>query len=149
MRSAAAQYLQEVNKQITCPNSLKKPFLRQLKTEALCFCAEHDGADIHMLSGQFGTPEEVAGEFLAELSSRTVAHYSSKRKQILRFTIAVVLTAVIAFTFLGIQKYYLRQKLTEEEFVASITYEKESDSNQSWFLSQDTIFGSTGSVKKD
>lgn len=145
MRNAAAQYRVEVNKRLNCPNSLKKSFLRQLETEALCFCSEHKDADTDMLCARFGAPEEVAAEFAAELNKRTVEYYSSKRKQILRFTITVLLTAVIVLTFLWLQNNYLQQKLTEEDFVASITYEEAANGSESGSPSQDTIFSSNRS----
>ena len=120
-----------------------------MEAEALCYCSEHEDADTGMLCEQFGAPGEVAAEFAAELQKRTVEYYSSRRRQILRFTATVVLAAVIVLTFLGIQKFYLQQKLTEEEFVASITYEKETDGNRSGAPSRDTVFGSNSSTKND
>lgn len=144
MRSAASQYREEVNKRLTCPNALKRSFLRQLETEALCFCADHEDADVRMLSRQFGAPEEVADDFLAELNKQTVEHCSNKRRRILRFAMAVMLAAVIALTFLWAQKYFLQEKLAAEGFIASITYETKADSGVLEQPSRDTILGSNG-----
>ena len=144
MQSPAAKYRKEVNKRIACPRVLKKAFLQQLEMEALYFCSEHEDADVNMLYAQFGSPEEVADEFLSELNERTVEYYNSKSKRILRFTMAVLFAAAAVLTVLGVRKYNLQKKLTAEEFIASITYEKESDSDHFWFLPKDTIFSSNG-----
>lgn len=141
MASAAFQYCAQVNKHLTCPSSLKRPFLRQLWEETACFCEDADRADLQTLCEQFGSPAEVAEEFLSELGQQTVERCVTRRKKILCATLAIVAAALIAAGALGIQSRQLQQKLSEEEFIASITYNDESDGSFFRFPFQDTIFG--------
>lgn len=147
MARAATQYCKEVNKQLACPGSLKRPFLRQLQAETVCFCEDHNNADLQALCSRFGSPEEVAEEFLAELRERTVERCVNRRKKVLLVTLAIIVAAIIAVGTLGMQNQHLQQKLTDEEFVASITYDEDSG-RRFWFPFQDTIFGHNENLKE-
>lgn len=142
MKNAAAQYLREVNKQLRCPNSIKKEFLHQLENEMQFFCSDHNGADFATLSEQFGPPDEMAEEFLSQLGEQAVLRCSRTRRKLQVLTIGVILTAVAFAVLIGVQITSLQQQLPEGEFIAAITYEEASDSGTPWLPSQGTIFGS-------
>lgn len=143
MASAASSYCAQVNKLLTCPGSVKRPFLRQLRDEVSFYCEEQREQDIQSLYTQFGTPEAVAEEFLAELSPKTVAKCADRRQKALAATIAVVVIAAIAVGVLGLQNQQMQQKLDAKDFIASIIYKEDIEEKQ--FLSpfQDIIFWNT------
>lgn len=143
MITAAAQYLREANKHLPCPNSIKKPFLRQLEDELSIFCADHAGADTATLSEHFGSPEEVAEAFLSELGEQAVHRYNRTRKRLLLLTLGVILCTVFFAVVITVQTTTLRQQLPKGEFVASIAYEAESGRN----TSRDTIYDNIESPK--
>lgn len=122
MIGAAAQYLKEVNKNIICPVSLKKPFLQQLETEAQYFCEDHRDTSMEMLSGQFGTPEDVAEMFLTELGSRTLEHYKQRQRILCQIMAAVLLVSLAAAAFVVYDAYVMQQRLDDNKYVDSITY---------------------------
>lgn len=141
MNKSVKQYLKKINKQIHCPSSMKRTFLCQLEDEIFCFYADHDDVDIVTLSQDFGTPEVVAEEFLSNLSEQTISCCTKTRKRLLYLTLGMTLTAIIFVTILGVRTASLRQKMADEEFIASITYEKEPDDDTFWLPFWHMIFG--------
>lgn len=141
MHNAAGQYLRKVKQQLLCPNSMKKPFLRQLEAELSFFCADHADADLDLLSQQFGSPGEVAEDFLTELGELAVSRYTRSRRRLLYLTLGVVLSAVIFSVILSIRTSALRQTLPEGEFVASIIYETGDARGAFCPPPQDAVFG--------
>lgn len=126
MSKAAKQYLREVDKQIICPSSAKKAFLRQLENEVY-FYSKDSEVSLAMLYAQFGFPEEVAREFLSEMGVRTTDRYNRIQKK-LKYLIVGALAAAILFTaMIGVRTNLLRQQLPSTEVVASISYETEKD----------------------
>lgn len=127
MSKAPKQYLREVDKELVCPGSAKKAFLRQFKNEVFFFCSKHSEVSLDMLYTQFGLPEEVAYAFLSEMGIQTTDRCSRTQKR-LRYLIAGALTVTILFTaIIGVRTKRLRQRLPSEELVASISYETEDD----------------------
>lgn len=124
MQPAVKQYLKEVDKRISCPSSLKRNFLHQLRSELECLA---DGADtdLTLLAEEFGPPEELAEEFLSELGSRAAARYLKTRRRLLTLVLAVAVMALTALLGLGMREYRLQKKFAEEAFYATINYAPE------------------------
>ncbi|MBQ8637584.1 MAG: hypothetical protein IJ468_00280 [Lachnospiraceae bacterium] len=131
MSRTAAHYLHLVKKQLTCPRSIKKEFLRQLESEVLCFCASHSDADVSMLFEQFGEPGEIAEDFLAELGNLTVNRCTRTSRQLLSLTLGILLASGIFLAAIDMQTDFLQNKLPKESLIASITFEAESCSSHS------------------
>ena len=108
MNKFIKQYLRKVNKQIHCPSSMKRTFLRQLEDEIFCIYADHDDVDPAMLSQHFGPPEEVAEAFLSNLSAQAVSCCTRTRKRLLYLAFGMTLTAIILVTILGVRTASLR-----------------------------------------
>lgn len=142
MRSAAMQYIQEVNRQLLCPRSIKKPFLCQLEKEVSCFCADHPDTTTEALIQAFGLPEEVVEEFLSELGGQTARRCANIRRQLFALAVGVILIASTLAAIIDSRTDTLRQTLPSEKIVASITYCEESENSSSYFPAQDTIFDS-------
>ena len=147
MENAASGYCAQVNQYLRCPGSMKRTFLRQLRSEIGFYLDEHGKQDLQSLYAAFGTPEEVAEEFLAELSPIAVAKCTRKQKKILAATVIVVVLAVMAAGILGLQSRAMRQKLDGDGFVASVTYKEDIEKKPLWALWQETVFGHTDIVE--
>ena len=130
MDRAAAQYIRQVRKYLVCPASLKNPFIRQLKADVRDYCDDNPRADFSVLSIQFGSPTDVSEEFLSTLSTQAVARCNSRQKRVLRLTVMVFLSALLLMAVLVIRDYRLQQKLYDDDFLATITYSKDSGAGQ-------------------
>jgi len=135
------QYIEEINSLIICPSSVKKSFLEQMKTEAFCFCSDHCDTNVDMLSLQFGSPEEVAEEFMLECGPVAVNRSVNVWKQVMRLVTTVILVVIVFTVCLGMRAFFLRQALLDKVIIASITYD-ESSNDYSWFSAQNMIFDS-------
>ena len=146
MASAASSYCVQVNKCLTCPGNMKRAFLRQLRSEIDFYCEEHGEPNVQSLYVAFGTPEEVAEEFLVELSTKTVNSCTAKRNKILIAALIVVVIAAMAVGALSLQSQAMQQKI-EDDFVASITYKEESENRPLWAAWQEAILGHTDRIE--
>ena len=126
MSTAASQYLREVKKRIHCSSSQRTEFLCQLEGEIIYYCEDHDNVDIVTLSNHFGTPEEVADDFLSELGINEVTKSNQIRKRLLHFVATIIILAIILFAAVEIHAYYIQQQFWDSYFIESITYESES-----------------------
>lgn len=146
MASAAVTYCAQVNKNLTCPSNIKRAFLRQLRSEIDFYCEEHGEPDVQNLYAAFGTPEEVAEEFLTESSTKTVSNCTDKRNKILIVALVVVVIAAMAVGALSLQSQAMQQKI-DEEFIASVTYKEEAENRPLWVAWQEIIFGHTDKIE--
>lgn len=147
MAKAAAAYCAQVNKYLTCPSSMKRPFLRQLKEEIDFYCEEHGEQEVQGLYAAFGTPETIAGEFLSELSTKTVASCTARRKRILAAALIVAVIAVMAAGILGLQSHTMQQKIDDDNFIASVIYKEEAQNRSLWSTWQEVVFGHTDKIE--
>lgn len=141
MSKAATLYLKKVNKQLKCPDSLKKDFMSQLEAEVLFYCDDHSDASEDQLRKQFGSPDDVAQEFLSEVGIRAVKQYNNSQRNLWSLIAGILFVVILFASVLGVRTQLLKQQLPNEEIVAAIIYETESD-GFSWFPLQDFIFGS-------
>lgn len=140
MRKAATLYLKKVNKQLKISNSLKKGFMSQLEDEVFFYCDDHNDASEDQLREQFGSPEDVAQEFLSEVWMQAVKRYKNSQWKLLCLIAGILFMLFLFAAVLGVRTQRLKQQLPNEEIVAAITYEEESD-GFSWFPLRDFIFG--------
>lgn len=146
MASAASSYCAQVNKNLTCPGSMKRSFLRQLRNEVDFYCEEHGKQEVQNLYAVFGTPEEVAEEFLTELSAKTVSNCTTKRHKILITALIVVVIAAMAVGALSLQSQAMQQKI-DEEFIAAVTFKEDAENRPLWVAWQEIIFGHTDKIE--
>lgn len=125
MNKAASQYLREVKKRIHCSRSLKTEFLFQLEDEVDFFCEDFDGVDFSILSERFGTPDDVAREFLTELGLEVVSSASRKRQHILYFAVSVIFLIAVFSAVVEIYTNYQQKQALDGYYVESITYEED------------------------
>ena len=125
MSKAASQYLREVKKRIHCSSSQKTEFLCQLEDEVFLYCEDHGNVDIDGLSERFGSPEEVANDFLSELGTSALNKANSIGRSILYLTSIFVIIGIILIATIEIYTFYEQQKMPDVYFNEAVTYEEE------------------------
>lgn len=116
-------YLEAVNKKLVCPRRIRKKFLSQLSadvTELAETCkSETTTAD---LEARFGTPEEVAVNYLHAAGFSEVRESLSSKRVV---AICVIIACIIAL--IGVFGYILFDNWRDEEIlngrVETVTYE--------------------------
>lgn len=123
VKSDADLYLEAVNKKLVCPRRIRKKFLSQLSadvTELAETCkSETTTAD---LEARFGTPEEVAVNYLHAAGFSEVRESLSSKRVVV---ICVIIACIIAL--IGVFGYILFDNWRDEEIlngrVETVTYE--------------------------
>lgn len=96
-----------------------------MEDEVDFFCEDFDGVDFTILSERFGTPDDVAREFLTELGLKAVNSASRKRQHILYFAVSVIFLIAVFSAVVVIYTNYRQQQALDGSFVESITYEED------------------------
>ena len=123
MSSAAKAYLRQIRSKIPCQRSLKAGFLRQLEDEVFLYCEDHAGTDILALHAHFGTPDDVAAEFLDVIGPAAARKGLWTRKRLAILVIAVVLTIATVFLVSEIREYWLLQEYLDSNNIEFVPYE--------------------------
>jgi len=90
------KYLRSVKKLLHCPRTQRNEFLRQLETNIYFFISESEVEDMEEVIKEFGSPEEIAQNFLDECNSKAVSRSIRFKQMTSRFITAIVLIAAIA-----------------------------------------------------
>lgn len=77
------------------------------------------------LTARFGTPEEVANNFLTELEPRVMWKYERIRRRVLYAVAAIVLIAVLLITAMETYTNIRQQQVLDIHYVESITYKSD------------------------
>ena len=120
MNQAAVRYLKAVKRKIHCSRSLKTEFLCQLEDEVCLYCDDHHDADFSSLAERFGTPEDVAKDFVSELGDSAVTWYAAVKERLSYLVAAIIILAIVG---IGIHTYIVQHALLDGAYVESITYE--------------------------
>lgn len=81
--------------------------------------------DFTILSERFGTPDDVAREFLTELGLKAVNSASRKRQHILYFAVSVIFLIAVFSAVVEIYTNYQQKQALDGYYVESITYEED------------------------
>lgn len=82
-------YLHSIKKQITCSSVLKRKFLSDLESELRQF-SEETNADYAQVVNHFGSPEQVAADFMDSLETEVLQNSGQRQKHIFLFIISVL-----------------------------------------------------------
>ena len=102
MNRAAKQYLRQVKRHLSCPNALKREFLRQLEDDILLFCEKED-AELSQITAHFGDPKDVSEDFFNALDAKMVSHFACNRLKAAYWILAAVL--IVSLTGIGMNVY--------------------------------------------
>lgn len=81
-----------------------------------------------MLEMQFGTPEELADDFLPEINTQAVRGYVRTERRTLVFLVAILILVVVVVSGVEIYSRYKQSKLLDGQYIEAITYESEDAS---------------------
>lgn len=89
------------------------------------YCEDHSNVDIDVLSARFGSPEEVANDFLSELGISTLNKANSIGRSTLYLASIFVIIGIILIATIEIYTFYEQQKKPDVYFNEAVTYEEE------------------------
>lgn len=96
-----------------------------MEAEVIYYCEDHDSVDFAALSDCFGSPEEVANDFLSELGSNAMNKANLVKQRILLVSAIFIIMAIVSFLGISIHTYYVQQTVLDSHYIESITYEGE------------------------
>lgn len=120
MNKVAERYLRAVRKALHCPGRQGKRLLRQLSEDIEEYCEEHPDATEEELCRRFGTPEDVAADFVEDLGGSIAVNIQRRRNRIVTAVIVVLVLVAGAVT---VRQIWIQQLLLDFHWVESITYE--------------------------
>lgn len=94
-----------------------------MEAEVSYYCEDHDYVDLATLSEYFGSPEDVAKDFLSEIGVQAVNASNRTKNNILWLSISVAVAITIFAAVVETYTNYKQQEALEGYFVESITYE--------------------------
>lgn len=95
--------------------------MRQLEDEVFLYCEDHEEMEMAGLTAHFGTPEEVANNFLTELAPAVRWKYERIRQRVFYAAIAIVLAAVLLVTAMEVYTNIKQQRILDGHYIESIT----------------------------
>ncbi len=120
MNKPARAYLQAVRRALRCPGRQGKQLLRQLSEDIEEYCEEHPDATEEELCRRFGTPEDVAADFVEDLGGSIAVNVQRRRNRIVTAVIVVLVLVAGAVTA---RQIWIQQLFLDSYWVESITYE--------------------------
>lgn len=120
MNKPARAYLRAVRRALRCPGRQGKQLLRQLSEDIEEYCEEHPDATEEALCRRFGTPEDVAADFVEDLGGSIAVNIQRRRNRIVTAVIVVLVLVAGAVT---VRQIWIQQLLLDFHWVESITYE--------------------------
>lgn len=120
MNKPARAYLRAVRRALRCPGRQGKQLLRQLSEDIEEYCEEHPDATEEALCRRFGTPEDVAADFVEDLGGSIAVNIQRRRNRIVTAVIVVLVLVAGAVTA---RQIWIQQLFSDSYWVESITYE--------------------------
>lgn len=120
MNKPARAYLRAVRRALRCPGRQGNQLLRQLSEDIEEYCEEHPDATEEALCRRFGTPEDVAADFVEDLGGSIAVNIQRRRNRIVTAVIVVLVLVAGAVT---VRQIWIQQLLLDFHWVESITYE--------------------------
>ena len=120
MNKPARAYLRAVRRALRCPGRQGKQLLRQLSEDIEEYCEEHPDATEEELCRRFGTPEDVAADFVEDLGGSIAVNVQRRRNRIVTAVIVVLVLVAGAVTA---RQIWIQQLFLDSYWVESITYE--------------------------
>lgn len=117
MNKVAERYLRAVRKALHCPGRQGKQLLRQLSEDIEEYCEEHPDATEEELCRRFGTPEDVAADFVEDLGGSIAVNIQRRRNRIVTAVIVVLVAGAVT-----VRQIWIQQLLLDMHWVESITY---------------------------
>lgn len=91
-----------------------------MEAEVIYYCEDHNDVGFTTLVEHFGTPENVAKDFLSELGENAATEAYSIKRKILYLSVAIILVIAIGAV---LHTSYVQHTLLDIHYVESITSE--------------------------
>lgn len=105
--------------------------MRQLEDEVFLYCEDHEGMEMAGLTAHFGTPEEVANNFLTELAPAVRWKYERNKRRVLYAAVGIFLIAIFLIFAMKLHTYVKQQDIVNGYYVETITYTGEQSDQAS------------------
>ncbi len=119
----ASNYIRRVAFRMPIIGSRKKQFLATLEDEVTQFMAEFPQADYAQLEAQFGTPDDIAADFISQMPCREINRRFRIRNRLIVITLIIILFISIST---AVTLNYIRQLNREYNENAYIVYPTET-----------------------
>ena len=96
---------------------MKAAFLRQLEDDIFLYCEENTSADSAALNARFGSPDDVATEFLSALDPVTFSRSYQSKQRVMMVVSAILIGAAVITGCFALQRYLAHQQETSIELV--------------------------------
>lgn len=116
------KYLRSVKKLLHCPRTQRNEFLRQLETNIYFFISESEVEDMEEVIKEFGSPEEIAQNFLEECNIKTVSKSMNVKRKTSIAIVAIALIVAIAVIVIQLIDFERNQKYRDGYFEDNIGY---------------------------
>lgn len=97
-------YVKEIRLLLFCDSKTKRSFLNDFKNDVANFADDNGITDMKDIIDHFGTPEQVAREFLGTADLRKIRKRMQFKKYILCGVIAALLSWLIMLTYLAYEE---------------------------------------------
>ncbi len=94
MQNEIKEYIKSVKKQIVCPTAESRQMLRELQANVSDFVQENPDADMVQIVEQFGEPEEIAKNYLADADPKRISKAINIRKVVIAAVVATLLVFI-------------------------------------------------------
>lgn len=116
------KYLRSVKKLLHCPRTQRNEFLRQLETNIYFFISESEVEDMEEVIKEFGSPEEIAQNFLDECNSKAVSRSIRFKQMTSRLITAIVMVTAIVLVSICLIELIDNMNFRDGAFVETIGY---------------------------
>ena len=99
------QYMGQVRRALTCPQTRHEKFMQDLKPLLENFSVENPDASLSDFEEAFGAPEELAQEYMSTLDQEEVRTYERHRKQRRWVSWAIVAVIIVGMAIGLMVKY--------------------------------------------
>lgn len=96
-----------------------------MENEVFLYCEEHDNVDFTELAEQFGTPEELASDFLPEINVHAVRGLVQMKHRLLILLVVTAMIAIVVAVSVEVYSRYRQKQVLSGQYIEEITYEED------------------------
>lgn len=130
MEKQIKRYIKAIRKRMACSSILKSQFIQDFENDILRYQSENS-ASYHQIVEHFGSPEQVASDFMEALDPSDIKRDSLHSKKIYWIVICML---IIVLLVLGYTFYYFYTHLGDESKseITTIIYTDEPPPDEFW-----------------
>lgn len=98
-------YIAEIKKNLICPKKRKKYIIQDLTNSVTNYVTDNNVTDINDVYKHFGSPKDIAGQFISEIEPTKVKKAFNIHKAVICGVVTVVSILVIYLAFVTVEWY--------------------------------------------